>query len=79
MEKKYRQMVEISHEDYLKFVENNPSVLIEDVEIKLEKHWEVKSLGPPEDYRLEDSTVWSFPSRGNWATHKSNYRGNWSP
>ncbi|MGI5880364.1 MAG: TRM11 family SAM-dependent methyltransferase [Syntrophomonadaceae bacterium] len=23
--------------------------------------------------------MWSFPDRGNWATHKGNYRGNWSP
>jgi DNA modification methylase len=24
-------------------------------------------------------TVWSFPERGNWATHDAKYRGNWSP
>lgn len=24
-------------------------------------------------------TVWSFPDRGDWATHVGNYRGNWSP
>ncbi|VVM21390.1 sensor protein fixL() [uncultured Gammaproteobacteria bacterium] len=23
--------------------------------------------------------MWSFPRRGNWATHKSTYRGNWAP
>ena len=33
----------------------------------------------PEEFDLECSTVWSFPRRGNWATHKSTYRGNWSP
>lgn len=33
----------------------------------------------PEDFELECSTVWSFPRRGNWATHKSDWRGNWSP
>ncbi len=25
------------------------------------------------------TTHWSFPDRGNWATHNSKYRGNWSP
>lgn len=33
----------------------------------------------PEIFDLECSTVWSFKRRGNWATHRSGYRGNWSP
>ena len=33
----------------------------------------------PIDFELETSTVWSFRSRGAWATHSSDYRGNWSP
>lgn len=33
----------------------------------------------PEDFELEMTTVWSFPDRGNWATHDSKWRGNWSP
>lgn len=33
----------------------------------------------PENFDLECSTVWSFPRRGNWATHKSDWRGNWAP
>lgn len=33
----------------------------------------------PDCFELQDTTVWSFPSRGNWATHKGDYRGNWSP
>ncbi len=28
---------------------------------------------------LEYTTVWSFPERGVWATHKSYYRGNFAP
>jgi DNA modification methylase len=35
--------------------------------------------GPPASYRLEGTTVWSFPNRGSWATHSGSYRGNWSP
>ncbi|MDR1686177.1 MAG: methyltransferase domain-containing protein [Desulfovibrio sp.] len=33
----------------------------------------------PENFELELKTVWSFPERGNWATHDAKYRGNWSP
>ncbi|MCM8820003.1 MAG: DNA methylase [Candidatus Omnitrophica bacterium] len=72
-------MKEITHEAYLDFVRNKKSVIIEDVEIKLYKDWNLKSLGPPKEYTPERSTVWSFPDRGDWATHKGNYRGNWSP
>lgn len=28
---------------------------------------------------LETTTIWSFPDRGDWATHSGKYRGNWSP
>ena len=37
------------------------------------KKWE------PEDFELEMTTHWSFPKRGDWATHDAKYRGNWSP
>jgi DNA modification methylase len=30
-------------------------------------------------YSAEYTTVWSFPERGNWATHNSKYRGNFAP
>ena len=33
----------------------------------------------PEDFELEMNTVWSFPKRGDWATHDAKWRGNWSP
>lgn len=33
----------------------------------------------PDDFEMECTTVWAFPRRGNWATHKSDWRGNWSP
>ena len=38
-----------------------------------------KSTLQPADFKLEKTTVWSFPERGDWATHTSHYRGNWSP
>ena len=35
----------------------------------------------PKDFMQECTTVWSFPDRGDWATHvnTAKYRGNWSP
>lgn len=33
----------------------------------------------PEDFELETTTHWSFPKRGDWATHDAKWRGNWSP
>ncbi|MDI6732462.1 MAG: DNA methyltransferase [Planctomycetota bacterium] len=33
----------------------------------------------PKDFKEEQTTVWSFKSRGSWATHNGDYRGNWSP
>lgn len=38
----------------------------------------IKKLNP-DDFEQECTTVWSFARRGNWATHKSTYRGNWAP
>lgn len=37
------------------------------------KKWE------PDNFKLQATTVWSFPERGDWATHKGDYRGNWAP
>ncbi|MBS5050879.1 MAG: RsmD family RNA methyltransferase [Clostridiales bacterium] len=33
----------------------------------------------PNNFKLEPTTIWSFPDRGSWATHTGKYRGNWSP
>jgi DNA modification methylase len=33
----------------------------------------------PKQFSLETTSVWSFPERGDWATHDAKYRGNWSP
>ena len=45
----------------------------------LKKKGEIFIREEPEDFKLEDTTIWSFPERGNWATHSGKYRGNWSP
>ncbi len=31
------------------------------------------------NFKLENTTVWSFPKRGDWATHNPKYRGNFAP
>lgn len=33
----------------------------------------------PDNFELQMTTHWSFPERGNWATHDARWRGNWSP
>ena len=33
----------------------------------------------PSDFKIERTTVWSFPTRGDWASHTPQYRGNWPP
>lgn len=32
-----------------------------------------------ERFKLEDTTIWSFPDRGAWVSHNSSFRGNWAP
>lgn len=32
-----------------------------------------------EIFNLETKTLWSFKQRGDWASHKGDYPGNWSP
>lgn len=69
----------VSHEYYLRAVETVREVEIERVKVNLRGPYHPKKLGPPPDYLPETETVWSFPDRGDWATHVGNYRGNWSP
>lgn len=38
-----------------------------------------KTKWEPENFELEMTTHWSFPERGDWATHDAKWRGNWSP
>ena len=36
-------------------------------------------LTGPGVFKLERTTVWSYPVRGDWASHTPQYRGNWPP
>jgi len=78
-EKPYRKMELVTFEDFKKFVSEKKVVTIEEDDVKIGNEWKISEFAPPKDYVLENSTVWSFPNRGNWATHVGNYRGNWSP
>ena len=75
----YRSMELVTSGDYAEFVRRNREVQIEETKIQIGKAWDIQSFGPPKDYTYETETVWSFPNRGDWATHVGNYRGNWSP
>jgi SAM-dependent methyltransferase len=39
----------------------------------------IKYLQPPGEFLMEVTTLWTFPRRGDWATHSPDYRGNWAP
>ncbi len=71
-------MREITEEDYRTFLKTHDFVIIEDVKVPLIKEHKIEKF-EPENFKLETTTVWSFPERGEWATHKGNYRANWSP
>ena len=69
-------MKEITVKDYLNFLREHEFVVIEDQKVKLHKQWEITKWAPSQDYKLEGTTVWSFPNRGDWATHRGDYPGN---
>ncbi len=69
----------VTHEDYVEFRREHKEVGIEEVKVRLVGDWKITTLAPPSDYVPEVYNVWSFPGRGDWATHVGNYRGNWSP
>ncbi len=74
----YIPMKEITHQDYLKFLKKHDHIVIENVKVPLNAHLKIKKFAPS-TFAPETTTVWSFPDRGDWATHVGNYRGNWSP
>jgi len=72
-------MREVPVEEYLDFVSKHKAITIEDQVISLDPI-EVRRFEPlPEELTDVSTTVWSFPERGAWATHRGDYRGNWAP
>jgi len=76
---KVKGMSLLSVQEYHRFVTNHRHVKIENIDVEIGNAWQIKEFGPSKEYKPEEFTVWSFPSRGDWATHSGNYRGNWSP
>lgn len=73
-----RKMEEFTWARYERNLADYETVIVEGKEIRLEGERRVKTFGPTQE-EDQQSTVWSFPDRGRWATHKASYRGNWSP
>lgn len=71
-------MREVTYDEYREFLKTHDYVVIENVKVALPKKHKISKFAP-KDFTPETTTVWSFPDRGDWATHIGNYRGNWSP
>ncbi|MCZ7401404.1 MAG: DNA methyltransferase [Candidatus Methanoperedens sp.] len=71
-------MNDITRTDYKQFLQSHTEVEIGEIKIKLHSNWKISQFAPY-TFTPETTTVWSFPDRGDWATHVGNYRGNWSP
>jgi DNA modification methylase len=69
----------VTPDDFKSFIVEKKIVTIENQEVRIGNEWRIHEYAPPKDYAPETETVWSFPNRGDWATHIGNYRGNWSP
>ncbi|MCS7127973.1 MAG: DNA methyltransferase [Sulfolobales archaeon] len=72
-------MREITLEEYLNYVSKNNKVVIEDQEISLEPIDVTRFTPTASELTDASTTVWSFPERGSWGTHRGDYRGNWAP
>lgn len=71
-------MREIAEQEYREFIRDRNEIAVDGTKVKLLAGSQIK-LYEPKDFSLEKTTVWSFEHRGNWATHRGNYRGNWAP
>ncbi|MCE4624517.1 MAG: DNA methylase, partial [Desulfurococcales archaeon] len=72
-------MRRVGYGEYLEYAERVGEVVVDGRRIRLEPI-RVKRLHPtPQELTDTSTTVWSFPRRGSWATHKGDYRGNWPP
>lgn len=76
---KMQSMELITNKMYNEFRKSHFEIRVENVQIHLPKKWTIEKFAPPKEYQPETTTVWSFPDRGDWATHTGKYRGNWSP
>lgn len=59
----YKEMKEIIQEEYIRFLEIHDFVVIENIKVPLIKSHIITEYEPKE-FKLETTTVWSFPERG---------------
>ncbi len=71
-------MRKITEQEYKDFVKDYKEITVDSSKVRLIAGSQIK-LYEPKEFNLEKTTVWSFEHRGNWATHRGNYRGNWAP
>jgi DNA modification methylase len=69
----------VTQDQFRTFASEKKFVTIENINVEIGRPWRIKAFSPPKEYKPEEFTVWSFPDRGDWATHSGKYRGNWSP
>ncbi len=74
----YVGLDEVTKNEYLNFVKGNKFVIFENVAIPVGRKSRKKKFAP-DKFELETTSVWSYPRRGRWATHKGDFHGNWSP
>ncbi|MDW7978770.1 MAG: DNA methyltransferase [Candidatus Caldarchaeum sp.] len=77
--KKILRMRLITWDEYREYLSTHGYVTFQNVKIEVGKPHKISAYSPMSNYKLETTTVWSFPDRGDWATHSGDYRGNWSP
>ena len=71
-------MQEVTEDEYQDFFAQQDKVYVGGSEIRLQGRRRLKNL-QPQDFQTETTTLWSFPHRGRWATHRAAFRGNWAP
>lgn len=73
-------MKRIGKSDYLAYASMTQAVYVAGTRFELGRRHRVSMVGPGDENPMAtESSIWSFPRRGNWATHRGDYRGNWSP
>jgi len=78
MSEEYISMREITGKDFKAFLKMHKEVAIGTVKIKIGQSKKIERY-QPEQFELERTNAWSFPERGDWATHRGDFRGNWPP
>jgi hypothetical protein len=72
-------MRKVTYSEYLDRTRELKVIEVEGSRINLEPVKVTRITPDPKELNDTSTTVWSFPRRGSWATHKGDYRGNWPP